>query len=73
MKVEDDLKQYGLKNLVENSRRAFSMNYNEISEVKVRGVLSKIIFVYRGIKYKYFVRRDQISQFKQIFANYIKN
>ena len=72
-KVESEIKESGLRNLVSNSRRAFSMNYTEISEVKIRDVLSKIIFHYRGRRYKYFVLKEQLGQFRKIFSNYIKN
>lgn len=69
-KVKEILEKEGLKNLVDSSRRAYSMNYQEIEKIRFNKTFSKAIFFYRGRKYKYFIRKDQQRDFEDIFKNY---
>jgi hypothetical protein len=70
-KVEEQLNTIGISNMIQSSRRVYALNYNEISGIKVNDFFSKVIFLYRGEKYKYFIRKEQLGDFKQIFGNYI--
>lgn len=71
-KVEELIEKEGLEALVNSSKKAYSMNYSEIEEIRLKTLLSKCVFIYRGMKYRYFIRRDQIEDFKNIFKNYLE-
>lgn len=70
-KVEDEIQKKGVRQMIrENS--SYSMSYDEINKVKISKFTSRITFVYRGFRFKYFIRRSDIDSFRQVFANYIK-
>lgn len=71
-KVESELNSVGLNNMIRDSRIKYSLNYDEISEIKIKDLFRKVIFIYRGKKFKYFIRKDEWEKFKKIFKNYIK-
>jgi hypothetical protein len=71
-KVESELNSEGLNNMIKDSPIKYSLNYDEISEIKVKNLFRKVIFIYRGKNFKYFIRRDEYDKFKEIFKNYIK-
>jgi hypothetical protein len=50
--------------MVKNSKIKYSLNYDEISEIKIKNLFRKVIFIYRDKKFKYFIRQDEWGKFK---------
>jgi len=71
-KVEEEMTSKGIRNMIKEYT-AYAMNYNDISRIKINLFFSTATFIYRGRKFRYAIRRNQMEQFRQVFANYIKN
>jgi hypothetical protein len=72
-KIKEELDNYGIVEMVENSRIAYSFNYSEISKIEIKpGRTNKIIFYYRKNKYSYFVDKRDVDKLKETFRHYIK-